>query len=246
MLVVKINSNPAILNPDYVNPNVNPKSSQINSSDSFVDSQLAKKGVKPKLSVPNDKLSISLIDKLGNTLLHDRQNFNVRFKIGSMPVSVPFKMYGGNGDNAVIDKLSDENKRSSKILMAHHASIVSRLKKFGKKIDPSDEQKIQDLIENLHKSEEKLYTASLYAEKYAQLLELHGEKDEESILTYKHLDDFIKHRNKLYNRVSKKQDDLLSVMKALIEVAVKEELQSKPTPENEKILNSSLIDGLLV
>jgi hypothetical protein len=244
MLVTKINSNPAILNSDYVNPNDTSSISKINNS--FEDSYLARKGVKARLAPRNS------ITRLSNLFQQSNDNLRLRFNIGpfsNVPVSFVPSMRGGN--NTVIksfeDSLSNEIKRTSNILANHHNGIKTRLKLYGKEIDPNDNKKIEKLIEQLDKSEEKLYTASLYAEKYAQLLELHGEKDDNnSILTYNHLKEFVDNRNKIFNRVTKKQDDLLSVMKALIDIAVKEELQSKPgsVPEKETKLNDDLFNNI--
>jgi uncharacterized LabA/DUF88 family protein len=89
--------------------------------------------------------------------------------------------------------------------------------------------KISELIESLKNSEQKLYKASLYTEKYAKLLEIHGQKDNTSILSLDHLKEFVDNRNKYFSRVVKKQNDLMSIIRSIAEAVNKE----TPSPDAE-------------
>jgi hypothetical protein len=246
MLVDKINSNPAILNDDYVGPN---NINQINSQ-SF-DTTLSKIGLKPRYAVQT--LSIGDITKFHNAVTQDHQYIKALFRIPGVGASIfnsrMFSpMTGGSSDllDTFEERLSDKTKYISHIISEHHVSLNKRLERFGKKIDTNDQKKISDLIDNLAESESKLYKASLYAEKYAQLLELHGTDDNTSVLTYDHLKEFVDHRNKYFDRVSKKQLDLLSIIKSIAEAVNNETLQksqkkSQHVPVEVESINSLLL-----
>jgi hypothetical protein len=246
MLVDKINSNPAILNVDYVGPN---NINQINSQ-SF-DTTLSKIGLKPRYAVQT--LSIGDITKFQNAVTQDHQYIKALFRIPGVGASIfnsrMFSpMTGGSTDiiNTFEERLSEKTKYISHIISEHHVSLNKRLERFGKKIDTNDQKKISDLIDNLAESESKLYKASLYAEKYAQLLELHGTDDNTSVLTYDHLKEFVDHRNKYFDRVSKKQLNLLSIIRSIAEAVNNETLQksqkkSQHVPVEVESINSLLL-----
>ena len=111
----------------------------------------------------------------------------------------------------------------------HVSALAIRLKKYGKEISKDDFAKITALIESLKKSEEKLNKAILYTEKYARLLEVYGQKDNTTILSMNHLKEFVDNRNKIFTRVSKKQNDLLSIIRSVAEAVNKE----TPSPDAE-------------
>ena len=157
-------------------------------------------------------------------------------------------MTGGSSDllDTFEERLSDKTKYISHIISEHHVSLNKRLERFGKKIDTNDQKKISDLIDNLAESESKLYKASLYAEKYAQLLELHGTDDNTSVLTYDHLKEFVDHRNKYFDRVSKKQLDLLSIIKSIAEAVNNETLQKSQKKSHHVPVDVESINSLLL
>ena len=236
----------SITSNDYVGPN---NINQINSQ-SF-DTTLSKIGLKPRYAVQT--LSIGDITKFHNAVTQDHQYIKALFRIPGVGASIfnsrMFSpMTGGSSDllDTFEERLSDKTKYISHIISEHHVSLNKRLERFGKKIDTNDQKKISDLIDNLAESESKLYKASLYAEKYAQLLELHGTDDNTSVLTYDHLKEFVDHRNKYFDRVSKKQLDLLSIIKSIAEAVNNETLQksqkkSQHVPVEVESINSLLL-----
>jgi hypothetical protein len=246
MIVHKINSNPAILNDDYVGPN---NINQINSQ-SF-DTTLSKIGLKPRYAVQT--LSIGDIAKFQNAVTQDHRYIKALFSMPGVGASIfNSRMFGRmvGGGNDLLDtfeeRLSDKTKYISHIIAEHHVSLNKRLERYGKKIDINDQKKISDLIDNLAESESKLYKASLYAEKYAQLLELHGTDDNTSVLTYDHLKEFVDHRNKYFDRVSKKQLDLLSIIKSIAEAVNNETLQKSQKKSQHEAVDVKSINTLLL
>lgn len=245
MLVTKINSNPAILNKNYTGPII----SQINNPnpDAFKNTKLYKYGVRPRISVPT--LSLSSLDKLRNAV---NQNYSgILLRLGFPGSS---RMHGfnlglvGGGNQSIIEvfqnKISDETQNIGSIIEQHHVTLSERLKHLGKEISKTDEDKIVALIKTLKDSESKLNKASLYTEKYAQLLERYGQKDNTSILSINHLTEFVDNRNKYFERVNKKQNDLISIMKSIIE-AVNNEYQKSSKPQSMTIVDPATINSLL-
>jgi len=244
MLVKKVNSNPAILNKDYTGAT---DSARINDPDAFAGSRLHKMGVKARLAAPT--LSVSSIDKLATGI----KDANARIGItigypGLYGFATKLNLMSGGG--AVEDleaKVSDVTKQTGHIIQSHFLALHTRLQKYGKEIEKSDHDKILNLIESLKKAEEKLYKAQLYTEKYARLLEVHGEKDATSVLSMDHLKQFVDNRNKYFTRVSKKQNDLLSILRSIAEAANKEapatEAEMKAIDVDSKTVNFSALLG---
>jgi hypothetical protein len=246
MIVHKINSNPAILNDDYVGPN---NINQINSQ-SF-DTTLSKIGLKPRYAVQT--LSVGDITKFQNAVTDNYRYIKALFRIPGVGSSIfnagmSGRMVGGGTDliDTFEERLSDKTKYISHIIANHHISLNKRLERFGKKIDTNDQKKISDLIDNLAESESKLYKASLYAEKYAQLLELHGNNDSTSVLNYDHLKEFVDHRNKYFDRVSKKQLDLISIIRSIAEAVNNETLQKSQKKSQHEPVDIESINTLLL
>jgi hypothetical protein len=219
MLVNKINSSPQILNPNLGNSPI---------------SLTEKKG---KLNLHYDHRdksryqntpSTSDIDRLANGL---SENLRVEVSLpGLFGAKIPFRLNGGGSYiNSLENKLSNRHQFTSQIINSHYAALVHRLNNLGKEISLADAKKIHELINQLENSEEKLYKLTLYMEKYASLLELHGEKDNNDVLSVDNLKEFVDNRNKYFERVSKKQTNLISIIRALAEAVSKE---SKLTPNS--------------
>lgn len=218
MLVKKVNSSPSILNKDYTGLT---DSSKINDPNAFAGTKLHKMGVKARLSVPN--LSVSSVERLGQAIKDSQANISITLgQPGLFGSSSRFTLSGGGYIEELETKISDKTKHTSEIIEGHYMALIQRLQKFGKEISKSDTEKIKKLIENLRSSEVKLYKATLYTEKYTKLLETHGQKDNTAILSIDHLKQFVDNRNKYFERVSKKQNDLISIIKSIAEAVNKE------------------------
>jgi hypothetical protein len=219
MVVKKVNSSPAILNKDYIGKT---SSNQLNDPDAFTGSRLHKMGVRARLATNN--LSVSSVDKLSQAIKDSNSRVSVTLGLpGVYGFASKFSLSGGsNTMEALEEKVSDETKQTAYIIEAHFVSLNTRLKKHGKEISKEDATKILNLLDSLKKSEDKLNKAMLYTEKYTRLLEVHGQKDNTDILSMDHLKQFVDNRNKYFARVSKKQNDLMSIIRSIAEAVNKE------------------------
>jgi hypothetical protein len=221
LLVKKINSSPAILNKDYTGLT---DSNKINDIDAFAGSRLHKMGVKARLATNN--LSVSSIDKLSQAIKDSNARLSLTLGLPGLygySNKFNFSLSGGSSSLEYLeDKVSDETKHTAHIIERQFAELNIRLSKYGKQITREDLEKIKNLIESLKKSEDKLNKAILYTEKYARLLEVHGQKDNTNILSMDHLQQFVDNRNKYFARVSKKQNDLMSIIRTIAEAVNKE------------------------
>ena len=234
MLVKKVNSSPSILNKDYVGKTI---SNAINNPDAFIGSRLHRMGVKARLAT--DNLSVSSVDKLSQAIKDANSRVSVTLGLpGLYGFASRFSLSGGaNTMEALEEKVSDETKQTAYIIERHFVSLNTRLKKHGKEISKEDVKKIHDLIESLKKSEDKLNKAMLYTEKYTRLLEVHGQRDNTDILSMDHLKQFVDNRNKYFARVSKKQNDLMSIIRSIAEAVNKE------TPSADAEMSSIAVDA---
>ncbi len=233
MLVKKVNSNPAILNKDYSGPT---DSARINDPDAFAGSRLYKMGVKGRVATPT--LSVSSIDKLSQTIKDANARVSISFGFPNVyGLTHKVNLVGGGVVEDLEEKASDITKHTGHIIERQFLALNARLKRYGKDISKADFDKIVNLIDSLKSSEEKLYKANLYTEKYARLLEVHGEKDNTSVLTMDHLKEFVDNRNKYFTRVSKKQNDLMSIIRSIAEAVNKE------TPSTEAEMKNLDVDS---
>jgi len=194
-------------------------------------------GVKARLATNN--LSVSSVDKLSQAIKDSNSRVSITLGLpGLHGFASRFSLSGGaNTMEALEEKVSDETKQTAYIIEAHFVSLNSRLKKHGKEISGGDTQKIMDLLESLKKSEDKLNKAMLYTEKYTRLLEVHGQRDNTDILSMDHLKQFVDNRNKYFARVSKKQNDLMSIIRSIAEAVNKE------TPSADAEMSSINVDA---
>lgn len=226
MLVKKVNTSPGILNKDY---NGAANVAKINDINAFAGSRFHRMGVKARLGTNN--LSVSSIDRLSQGIKDSNARLSITLGLpGLYGFSSRYTLSGGAQPlEELEEKVSDVTKQTAHIMSLHVSALAIRLKKYGKEISKDDFAKITALIESLKKSEEKLNKAILYTEKYARLLEVYGQKDNTTILSMNHLKEFVDNRNKIFTRVSKKQNDLLSIIRSVAEAVNKE----TPSPDAE-------------
>ncbi len=251
LLVKKVNSNPSILNKHITKSDEQKRYNP----DAFAHSKLASMGLKPR--IPVSSLGLGTFERLANTIKEGQDA--VRFRLG-MPSGIMspgmssgimgHAMFGGimAGGSAQTDeldsRLSSENKQTWSLFQTHYLALVDQLKNHGKAIAEGDNIRINELLTNLKNSEVKLMQIMLMTEKYKDLLQIHGEKDGTSQLTVDHLKQFVDQRNKYFNRVVKKQNDLTSIIRSIAEAVQKEaptKTEPLPDPKQEKIVLASLL-----
>ena len=223
MLVNKINSNPAILNKDYTRPTNGSGNDAINTK-AFEGTRLYKMGLKPIGTVEN---TVGSVLRLGQAISDSQNRISVTFRLPHT-VGQPqrLEIIGGGTIENLENFLANDVKQTWSILQNHYINLIARLKTHNKTIAEGDDKKINELLKSLKNSELKLTKIILLTEKYAKLLDVHGQSDPETTLSVDHLKDFVEQRNKYFQRVVKKQNDLLSIIKSIAEAVTKE----TPTP----------------
>jgi hypothetical protein len=208
LLVKKVNSNPSLLNKGIV------KSDEQNlyRPNAFKGTRLARMGITPRLFAHN--LGLGSIRRLAETVRESQKAFRIRL-FG--PQNMYGVLVGGGIIEEVEDRLSSENKQTWSVLKSHYDALVRQLQDRNKDIAPEDKKKIDELFDRLRQSEIKLTQVLLMAEKYKRLLDVHGEKDANTVLTVNGLKDFVDKRNRYFDRVSKRQNDLMSIVYSVAE-----------------------------
>jgi len=218
-LIDKINNNLSILNEGY-----NIKDANLNSA-AFEGTTLSKMGLKPKVTS-----GMSLMADLNRLEQGTRQSYNRQAISFGLPnlhgFSRSFVFTGGGHIQELEASLSNENIQTWNQLFMQYLHIKSVLKQHGKGLSNNDDTKINDLIKNLRRDEMRLKKIMLYAEKYATLISVYGENDPNTLLSPRHLKEFVEARNNRFDRVIKKQGDIFTVLKTLAE-AVNKEMSEK-------------------
>lgn len=210
-LVAKVNKNPAILNPGYTG------SSLTNNPNAFANTRFNKFGLQPKnVVIGSGVSSMSSIVALQNAVTSNRNMIAIYY--GVAPTGLTIQRGGGIAE--YLETVQDNNQfplRLSKLVSESFNSFVASLRNHGKDLDQGDQNHIQKLITDLKEKEDKLFKAAIYTDKYVRLLSVFGQTDSNSVLNMDHVQQFVDKRNNYFNKVGKKQDDLLSILRALAE-----------------------------
>ena len=208
LLVKKMNGNPAIGNMNY--------SAQQNDNHLFAGTYLA-----TKIGMP---FHVDISRKVG--LVSDAHRLGAVVAQPLVLLSSRGLVQRGGAYRDLVQEFShtynEPTKQTWHMLSHHYKNLISRLKRHNKDIDMESQVAVNELIEKLRESELKLTKAILYAEKYAQLLELHGEKDDTDVLSLPHLQKFVDARDHYFKKVRERQDALVSVIKTVAEAVAKE------------------------
>ena len=192
LLVNKINSNPAILNTNYIcktNNNNNYSTNQFN------DTRLAAYGIKGINT--NRYTNINNIQRI-NYLVTDKTRYFlnlvdkvlINHPIISNNNNLPYiynNMYGGSNTSQSI--LTEFNP-SYEIISDIFNGLNNHLKAQNKQITPADLREINNLLENLRKSETKLIKVISYLEKYFDVISLYKNYDSNNVLSIDHIRTF--------------------------------------------------------
>lgn len=220
-LIGLVNSNPGILNRDYTgkaNLNQNPAA--------FANTQLGRFGLLPKQVVAASGVpTMSSVLSLQNAVMANRNQVGINF--GIMPQGIIFQR-GGGMSSGIAEVLENAQNNStfplklSKLMEDSFNSFVTALRLHKKELDSGDYQHIQKLIVDLRNSEDKLFKAAIYTDKYVRLIGALGQSDTKGVVSLDHAKQFVDRRNSYFNKVGKKQDDLFSILKALAEAQQQE------------------------
>ena len=219
MIVTRVNSNPGILNPTYVEgkPAYNPIA--------FEGSYLAGFGLKPKaIAAPTTIVpppTPSAVSQLENVVVPFMTQLGVTF--GIVPTLVmrgggEYTLDVGNADSAYPLNVSEKlNNMYEKIIVA--------LQEGGKDLDSADQQTIKKLINELEVLENKLFKSTSYSETYKNLLEV--AQTGGSLFNADNLSKFESKRNDYFDRVNQKYKVIFPIFSKLAEACAKETVTEK-------------------
>lgn len=213
-IVKKVNDNPAILNKDYYDE----KPSDLNAA--FKGTVLGKKGLVYEV-VPRSTFG-SQIQNLTRAL-NDSRNRTVVNLGSNMNSSVRLFLTGGG---------SPFSELKADLIEGQFKALQSRLKDNKKDISPNDEITIKKLIEQLREKELKLNEFIVMTDRYADLLQVFGQHDKETVLTIDHLKQFTDARDNYFQKVSKKQISLMSIIQSIADKV--NEIDNKSPSDSRK------------
>ena len=211
MIVAKVNANPSILNKDFSGSNMVTNNNQL-----FRGTKLSNMGMKP--IVP--KTQASAFNGLGNLIAQNQASrVSVSLRMPGFSGSTPFRFVGGAPQFSLQDlqarAQSPGVNLTASLLKNNYYSFISRLANLNKTISDADKKKVEELLNDLEKTEHKLSRAAVYAEKYARLLEMYGETDNTNVLSYDHLKDFVDKRDQYFQKTATKQNNLVSIIQTI-------------------------------
>lgn len=215
--VNKINRNPAVLNPSYTGPElvVNPNA--------FAGTKLAKYGLAPKATKSSKAPSIASIIALQNAIKEKRSAIAVYYGI---PITtVGYTMTGGAYAHEYFEALQDPATTPlllSELIEKQFNSFITTLKAANKDLEAGDKESITKMISDLKTTESKLLKSAIYTSKYNDLVSVHSETDSKGVISLDHLKKFVDNRNSYFEKTTKKQDSLMSIVKSMVEAIAKE------------------------
>ncbi|VVU94900.1 hypothetical protein CPAV1605_625 [seawater metagenome] len=224
-LVTLVNRNPAILNSNYSGPT---NESIPYNPNKFSYTQLGKFGLKARYPVgATSQRDIEFVASAIN-----RENIRLGLRIGVpmfgavMPVTL---MGGGNAMQieTAVSQLADSDKYTSQIFENMFKYYVGKLKSNQKDISKKDTDAIQNLINDLHKKEKKLYEVMNFVEKYSILVSLFGENASQQVVEWDDIKRAVNARKSIFAKKVKRENDLVSVIRAVVNATVNETNQGQ-------------------
>lgn len=211
-----VNRNPSILNPGY-RGDLDANSHDPNR---FAYTGFAKMGIKARRPVRNS--CYKDIDAIANAI--DQHNITLGIRLNAPIVGgiVPARVMIGGGSYATISQsetsvaaLKSNRRNTSEILSKTFEYLTKKLEAFNKGISTKDSSKINELINDLAKKEDKLYEVIDFVEKYAMLVDVFGEKRVAEVVTVDQMKKAVQARSKLFSKKVKRETDIVSVLKSL-------------------------------
>merc|ERR1711871_517948 len=186
----------------------------------FKHTSFGRMGLKARVPVRNscykDIYGIEQLIKNNNISLGIR--LNAPIVNGIVPVMI------GGGSMVTIDQaelsvnqLKESRKPTADLLNNLFQYLIGKLNAYNKSISENDLNKIIKLIDNLRKQEKNLYDTMIMIEQYSKLIEIFGQDRVREELNVTDIRKAVEARSKLFGKKVKRENELISVLKALTE-----------------------------
>jgi hypothetical protein len=220
LLVEKVRNNPAIINKKY----------KVSPTEAYLKDESHKNTFLKSIGVlRRPRVKLGLISRIDNIYKYHQDYLNrlrfingIRVGVVNSPGGlIPIHQYGNgqNGGNPlVLEQLKNmqlNEHKISNVVSSLYNSLKASLSRQSKNISNEDNQKIVDLISNLHNTENKLLKTMIYIQKYVDLLELFGESDFRDTLSVDQVQKFVDTRDKYFDRVVRRNDDIFNVLRSI-------------------------------
>lgn len=244
MVVQRVNDNPAILNPNIT---VDGKVNTVDKNNYFVRMGLGRK--EPEKSRTANY--VPLMRERNKSLLSIRQIINSLLKpyglvkgvgLGALRPLGGIAMVGGTSAPVAeyfedLKSPESEQFKVSEIAETALESLYTRLSQNGKDLDQNDKQTIEKLVKDLKNTEEKLFKAVIYLDKYVNLKEALGNNNMGSNdnVTLSKMKEYV---DKHMDKTNLKQNNIISVLERFVN-AVEEASTTNETKQQKGTLPKS-------
>ena len=220
MIVAKVNANPGIANPTYVEdgPAYNPNA--------FAGTLGAKYGIKGKAFAPKRNFAKpaptpTTVSALENTVVNFMGPLGMTYGIAPMSVGLN-GMLGGGEELDVTNDLKLPLQVAPQ-LNEMYENILENLQVGGKDLDAGDQQTIKKMVNELNVLENKLFKSASYVQGYNDLLAV---QNGGSLVNESNLEKFVAKRNDYFNRVNSKYQTIFPIFSKLAEACERETIDA--------------------
>ena len=220
MIVAKVNANPGIANPTYVEdgPAYNPNA--------FAGTLGAKYGIKGKAFAPKRNFAKpaptpTTVSALENTVVNFMGPLGMTYGIAPMSVGLS-GMLGGGEELDVTNDLKLPLQVAPQ-LNEMYENILENLQVGGKDLDAGDQQTIKKMVNELNVLENKLFKSASYVQGYNDLLAI---QNGGSLVNESNLEKFVAKRNDYFNRVNSKYQTIFPIFSKLAEACERETIDA--------------------
>jgi hypothetical protein len=222
MIVTRVNSNPGIANPTYVEdgPSYNPNA--------FVGTLGSQYGIKGKAFAPRSSKARpaptpTAVSALENTVVNYMGPLGLTYGITPLTAGFPIGIQKGGADELDVSSEKRLPLKVSDQLNEMYESILENLQHGGKDLDGGDQETIKKMINELNVLENKLFKSSSYVQGYEDLISTQAGG---SLVTESNLEKFVAKRNDYFNRVNAKYQSIFPIFSKLAEACQKETVNS--------------------
>ncbi len=213
MVVNKVNSSPAILNPNYTtnvdvtnylrDPMRNPNSRY----SGFINS---------RVQVNNAREAVV---RTGIVLQRYYRGLVPTLVLANGQGLVGGGLEGGMVLNLRQNVVNEKPKSGHALLRGLYNNIVKNLEVSGRRLHPEQENKINELFNQLKESEDKLWKAINITNNYSQLVRNLGGSvyDPERLLTFEHMNSLVEKRGAQLDKVVKRSGSLVDILASMTE-----------------------------